>query len=302
MSFKLARFITLATLLGAFASTSALALDTSKVWDRTGWPNTLRIGVLPEEDQAVMEQRYQPFKEHMEAQLGMPVQLFFGTDFSAMVEAMRFKNIEVSKFGPFAYILASERAGAEAFVQGARNRFAPTYKSYIITLANSGIKTPADLQGRNFGFVDPASASGYLFPRAHLLELFESDGITNDNIDNWFGNVIFTNGHDASVRAVLSGDLDAAAVSDSQVQRMTAASVEGMENIVVVTETAPIPRSPEAIRGDLPESLKAAVQLAYLSFNEEKFLVAHNYHGGFITVEDKTYNVVRTTQRLLGLD
>lgn len=302
MSFTLTRRIALASVLGAFASTAAFALDTSEVWDRTGWPDTLRIGVLPEEDQAVMEQRYQPFKEHMEAQLGMPVQLFFGTDFSAMVEAMRFNNIEVSKFGPFAYILASERAGAEAFVQGARDRFAPTYQSYIIALADSGIETPADLEGRNFGFVDPASASGYLFPRAHLLELFEEDGITNDTIDSWFGNVIFTNGHDASVRAVLSGDLDAAAVSDSQVQRMTAAGEAGMENIVIVTETAPIPRSPEAIRGDLPASLKAAVQLAYLSFNEREFLESHNYHGGFITVEDAAYDVVRTTQRLLGLD
>lgn len=302
MSLTLTRRIVLASALGAFASTAAFAVDTSEVWDRTNWPGTLRIGVLPEEDQAVMQQRYEPFKAHMEAELGMPVELFFGTDFSAMVEAMRFGNIEVSKFGPFAYILAAERANAEAFVQGARDRFAPTYQSYIIALADSGIETPADLEGKNFGFVDPASASGYLFPRSHLLELFEADGVTNDNIDSWFGNVIFTNGHDASVRAVLSGDIDAAAVSDSQVQRMTAAGEEGMENIVIVTETAPIPRSPEAVRGDLPTSLKAAIKLAYLSFNDREFLESHNYHNGFITVDDSAYDVVRTTQRLLGLD
>jgi len=294
------------TLLGfAFATASAAplaALDVTDTFDRTDWPETLRIGVLPEEDQAVMEQRYQPFKAHMEDVLGMPVELFFGTDFSAMVEAMRFGNIEVSKFGSFAYVLASERAGAEAIVQGARDRFAPTYKSFIITRADSDIEGYEDLEGTNFGFVDPASTSGYLFPRAHLLDLLEAEGVTNDTLDGWFGNVVYTGGHDAGVRAVISGDVDAAAVSDSQVQRMTASEEPGIEDIVVVTETAPIPRSPEAVRGDLPETLKAAIAYGYLSFNDAEFLQSHNYLDGFIPVDDSSYDVVRRTQQLLGLD
>lgn len=302
MPMKITRRATLTAAIVGLVAGPSIAMDVSSVWDRTDWPDTLRIGVLPEEDQAVMEQRYAPFKAHMEEVLGLDVQLFFGTDFSAMVEAMRFGNIEVSKFGPFAYILASERAGAEAIVQGARNRFEPTYKAYIIARADSGIAEPKDLEGRNFGFVDPASASGYLFPRAHLLDLFEADGVTNDNIDSWFGNVIYTGGHDAGVRAVISGDVDAAAVSDSQVQRMIAAGEPGMEDVIIVAETLPIPRSPEAVRGDLPESLKAAIAYGYLSFNDEAFLTSHNYHDGFITVSDGAYDVVRRTQQLLGLD
>ena len=302
MTLSLTRRATMLAAALTLMAPAAHALNAADTWDRTDWPDTLRIGVLPEEDQAVMEQRYQPFKAHMEEVLGIPVELFFGTDFSAMVEAMRFQNIEVSKFGPFAYILASERANAEAIVQGARDRFQPTYKSYIITRADTGIEAVEDLEGRNFGFVDPASASGYLFPRAHLLDQLEEAGVTNENIDGWFGNVVYTGGHDASVRAVISGDIDAASVSDSQVQRMTAAEEEGMEDIVIVTETLPIPRSPEAVRGDLPDSLKLAIAYGYLSFNDEDFLVAHNYHDGFITVDDSQYDVVRRTQQLLGLD
>lgn len=286
----------------AIAAGNVMAVDFDNVWDRTDWPSTIRIGVLPEEDQSVMEQRYAPLQAHFEEVLGVDVRLFFGTDFSAMVEAMRFGNIEASKFGPFAYILASERANAEAIVQGAADRFAPTYLSYIITRSDTGINSLEDLEDRNFGWVDPASASGYLFPRAHMLGELEHLGIDNDSIDQWFGNVIFTGGHDASVRAVISGDIDAASVSDSQITRMQAANIDGMENIVIVSETDPIPRSPEAVRGDLPESLKAAISYAYLSFNDQQFLQAHNYHHGFITVDDAAYNVVRRTQQLLGLD
>lgn len=267
-------------------------------YDRTGWPEKVRIGVLPEEDHAVMVERYQSLMVHFEDALGLPVELFFGTDFTAMIEAMRFKHIEVSKFGPFAYILAHDRANARAFVQGARDASNPTYTSHIIVRKDSGINAISDLEGKTFAWVDPASASGYMFPRAHLVAELDT---TNDHIDDLFRAVVFSGGHDASVRLVINGDVDAAAVSDSQVQRMAAAEFPGVDNLQVLTETRPIPRSPEAYRDDLPESLKQALYDAYTSFDDEEFLVAHNYHDGFIPVEDDAYDVVRDTARLLGL-
>jgi len=282
---------------GAITSAQDLSWH-SESFDRTDWPDTLRIGVLPEEDVAVMEERYQPLKAHFEEILDMDVEFYFGTSFTAMVEAMAGGQIEVSKFGPFAYILAAERANAEAIVQGAMLRFQPTYKSYILVRKDSGIESIADLEGRDFGWVDPASTSGYLFPRAHLIE---ETGVSTDDLDNWFGEVVYTGGHDSSVRAVIAGDVAAATASDSQVIRMQDAGVEGMDEIEVLAETEPIPRSPEAVRGDLPNSLKTAIAFAYISFNDEDFLSDHNYDEGFIMVSDSDYNIIRRTAELLGL-
>jgi len=267
-------------------------------YDRSDWPEVVRIGVLPEEDQAVMMERYEPFLAHMEEELGTEVELFFGNDFTAMVEAMRFGHIEVSKFGPSAYVMAAERANAEAFVQGVRDASAPTYKSFIITHKDTGIESLEDVVGTTFAWVDPASGSGYLFPRAMMLGAFDT---TDEELDEMFGNVIFSGGHDASVRYVINGDVDAASVSDSQIQRMRAAEYPGIDDIVVVAETDPIPRSPEAYRGDLPESLKEALLNAYMSFDDRGFLEAHNYHDGFVAVDDSAYDVVRDTQERLGL-
>ena len=279
-------------------STTIYAAGHAEVWDKTDWPETLRIGVLPEEDVAVMKERYKPLKAHFEDVLGIEIELFFGTDFTAMIEAMRFKHIEASKFGPFSYILAAERAGAEAVAQGARNRFVPTYKSFIITKEGSGIDNVADLEDKVFAWVDPASSSGYLFPRAHLVQ---ETGIENDSLDAYFDQVIYSGGHDSSVRAVINGDVDAASVSDSQIQKMEAAEYPGIETIKVVTETRPIPRSPEAVRSDLPQSLKTAITFAYVSFNDEPFLTDHNYNEGFILVDDEAYDVVRDTAEALDL-
>lgn len=267
-------------------------------YDRTDWPETVRIGVLPEEDQAIMMERYKPFLSHFKEVLGVDVELFFGNDFTAMVEAMRFKHIEVSKFGPSAYVMAAERAGAEAFVQGVRDASAPTYKSFIIARKNSGINNVKDVVGNIFAWVDPASGSGYLFPRAMMLDALN---VTDEKLDDMFEGVIFSGGHDASVRYVINGDVDAAAVSDSQIQRMQAANYPGIDTIVVIGETQPIPRSPEAYRNDLPASLKQALYDAYTTFDDKAFLEAHNYHDGFVPVTDAAYDVVRDTQRLLGL-
>lgn len=264
------------------------------------WPDVVNIGVLPEEDHAVLFERYESFEEHFQEHLGVPVQMYFADSFTGVIEAMRQGHVDVSKFGPFAYILASERADAVAFRQGVLNADEPTYKSYIIAREDSGIDSVEDLEGVDFGWVDPASTSGYLFPAAHLIQEAGLDG--QEDFEEFFGNVVNTGGHDASVRNVISGDLDAAAASDSQVIRMQRADYEGIEDIKIVTETDPIPRSPEAYRADLPESLVEALDEAYATFDDEEFLTAHNYDDGFISVEDAAYDVVRNTARALDLD
>ncbi len=296
--FALLALVFVAGLAFAGGGREATVREDDGRYDRSDWPEVVRIGVLPEEDQAVMMERYQPFLAHMEESLGVDVELFFGNDFTAMVEAMRFGHIEVSKFGPSAYVMAAERAGAEAFVQGVRDASAPTYKSFIITRDDTGIESVEDVVGTTFAWVDPASGSGYLFPRAMMLGTLDT---TDEELDAMFANVIFSGGHDASVRYVINGDVDAAAVSDSQIQRMQAAEYPGIERVVVIGETDPIPRSPEAYRGDLPESLKEALRDAYMSFDDRGFLEAHNYHDGFVAVDDSAYDVVRDTQERLGL-
>ncbi len=266
-------------------------------FDRTGWPPVIRLGILPEESPSRMAARYQPFLDYLETFLGHPVELVFGPDFSAMIDALEHREIEVTKLGPFAYIQAAERIGAELFVQGVRDASAPTYRSYIITREDSGVQTLDDLRGRSFLWVDPDSTSGYLFPRALLIGELES---SERELDGIFSRVGFSGGHDASVRYVIDRLVDAAAVSDSQVQRMRQGGYPGIDSIVAIAETRPIPRSPEVYRRDLPDTLKNALRTAYLQYDDPVFLEAHNYHDGYIPIDDEAYDVVRETVGRLG--
>ena len=125
-----------------------------------------------------MLRQYQPVVDYLEERLDMTIEIQVTNDYTAAIEAMRNKHIDMAWFGPFSYILAVEQAGAEAIVNGfRRDTKKATYKSIIITRADSGIKTWEDLKDRSFAFVDPASTSGYLVPRKMLID----NGIYPDN-------------------------------------------------------------------------------------------------------------------------
>src|SRR5207244_6062947 len=82
-----------------------------------------------------------------------------------------------------------------------------TYRGIIVTRKDSGIKSIADLKGKRFAFVDPKSASGYVYPRAMLIE----KGI---DPETFFSETIFAGSHDRVIAAVLNRRVDAGAIYD----------------------------------------------------------------------------------------
>lgn len=272
------------------------------------WPDPIVYGVLPTEDTEELMSSYAPFEEYMSSCLGNPFELFTGTDYTAMIEAMRTGNLHISKFGPFSYILASERAGAEAMVQPADDSGEPTYTSMIVTLESYGFETLADLEGEAFAFVDATSTSGYLFPRAMMLEEL---GLEAGEIDDWLGDVVFSGGHDASAIAVLNGDVKAAAISSNLwhkgvVENGDFDDHQNIDELVILAETDDIPRTVEAIQGDLPDDLKSQAKTCFENALDESslsdfFFEDSNTAGGYVPATDDAFDIVRTTAEALGM-
>ncbi len=95
---------------------------------------TLKISLIPAEDQLDMLKKLEPVRKYLERELGMNVETFTATDYSAVIEAMRSKKIDIAYFGPFSYVLAAKRANAEAIVTGGTDSGkVATYPSLIIT-------------------------------------------------------------------------------------------------------------------------------------------------------------------------
>lgn len=231
----------------------------------------------------------------LQQQLGIPVKPFVATDYNGVIEALRAKKLDVAYLGPFSYVLASSVANVEAFsVAVTKKTGQSAYKSVILARKDSGLRSVAELKGRNFAFVDPSSASGHLFPKAGLQQ-------TGLDPDSYFGRVLFSGSHDASILAVANKKVDAAAVADRIFASAVAKGTVRQDDFVVLWSSKPIPESPMVWRKDLDPALKDKLAKALANLKDVKW-GDQGVLNGFQPTSDAAYDVVRDTAKVLRLD
>ncbi len=257
----------------------------------------LRWGLIPADDAASMLRQYQPVVDYLSQKLDMEVTLQVTSDYTAAVEAMRYKHIDIAWFGPFTYVLAADEAGAEPLVVGVRRDSGlSTYKTVFVTKADSGIKTLDNLKGHSFAFVDPASTSGCLIPKKILLD----NGI---NIQKDFSTSYYAGTHNAVELAVKNGSVDAGADSDTSYNLMVKAGQIDPNVNVIIYESSPIPGSPIVVRGDLPQDLKDKIQQALIDMDQQIIYTVQGWGdiAKYVKVTPSDYDIIRETRDLLGL-
>ncbi len=256
-------------------------------------PRKLRIALLPDENASTIIQNAQPLKEYLEKTLSREVELIVTTDYSSMIEAMRFGRIEVAYFGPFSYVLAKSKADIDAVAVGV-SRGSPTYKSVVIVPAGSPIQTVAQLKGKTVGFGDQASTSSHLVPRATIQDMA---GLKADA--DYKG--VYLGAHDAVARAVETGKVDAGALSEAIYASLIKSGKIDAAKVRVLVESKPIPNYPIAIQNKLDPQLKAAIRQAFLDIKDPAILKSFRAEG-FAATDDAAYNVLRDTAKVLNLD
>jgi len=298
-------------LLMAFALLATLAVSAfaQDEIDRSDWPETISIGRFAGDDSAEALLNAEPLARYLEEQLGIPVFINVGSTYSAVIAALRAKQVDAFEVGPFSYVIAEREANAEVLVVGASEssldgtvvfnpETRPYYYSVFVTTKGSGIENLEDLEGVDFAFVDPASTSGRNAPLLRLIEDIEGLQTPND-VDEWL-NPIFAGSHPSAVLALASGDVTAAVTFEGNLIRQRSegiAEVCGFEddrvgitlspeeiqeiyddcpdgNLVVIAQSPPIPNTPFAVRADLPESLKDVLREALLAIKDDPELVA----------------------------
>jgi phosphonate transport system substrate-binding protein len=276
------------------AIASALTLTHPLAWAQGRDPGRLRVALLPDENAGTIIQNAQPLKQYLERTLKKEVELIVTTDYSSMIEAMRFGRIEIAYFGPFSYVLAKSRAPEiEPFAVGVE-RGSPTYQSVLIAAAGGPVKKLEDVRGKPFGFGDQASTSSHLAPRAHLLRKVGLDGDKDYR-------PVHLGTHDGVARAVQAGQVPAGALSkpiyESLVQRGTIDAAK----IVQLDLSAPIPNYPMVMQGNLAPALKQAIRSAFLDVKDKEVLRSFRVEA-FAPTDDSAYDVLRETATILKLD
>jgi phosphonate transport system substrate-binding protein len=142
-----------------------------------GQERVLRFALTPSEETTDQQmRRSQQVIQRLEKDLDLRVVPYTAGDYVSIVEAMRAKKVDAAWLGSFSYVLAAQEAGAEAFVAGVRKSTGKaSYTSLIFVRGDAPYQSVTDLKGKTFAFVDPASTSGHLFPRAAMMKM----GITD---------------------------------------------------------------------------------------------------------------------------
>jgi phosphonate transport system substrate-binding protein len=230
--------------------------------------------------------------------VGVPVRVTVASDYAAVIEALRNRSADLAFVHPGGYVLASREAKARIVAKNLWHGKS-SFTARIYVRRDSGIKTVEDLRGRTIAFVDPASSSGYIYP---MVLLVKRGLVTNRDPKTFFKEVVFSGAHDASMRAILNGHVDAIASFDMAREQYLKDPAE-REKLIVVAETEPIPEAGIAARDGLDPALFARVRAALLQIRGPAYapLLKRLYEiDGFETADDREYDPVRAAIELLG--
>ena len=196
----------------------------------------------------------------LEMATGYKFESFVATSYAGVIEAMGANRADIGWLNTFSYVIAHQKYGVEVRLVTVRFGL-PYYRAEIITQSNSGINALADMRGKRFAFVDPASTSGYLFPVAGLKK-------AGYDPQKFFGQTIFAGSHNNVVLAVYQGRVDAGAVFEDARGSVQRTLPDVMQKIKVIWKSDPIPNDTVSFRKGLPEDVKAKVTNALLRFSQ----------------------------------
>ena len=274
--------------------------DFSLLEPRTG--RILTVGEVPAHSIVEMLQRRQKFQAYLGEKLDLEVQFRFAASYEQIIDGLKNNRFDLAVLGPLAYVQAAEKTDYTPLVRPVRFG-SPSYRAMIFTHAESGITSVSQLRDRTIAFVDPDSASGYLFPRSHMISEYNLDPETD------MSRVSYVGGHDRVAEVVLDGQFAAGATYDDARMEIFETTEEADDNLPVLTRTAPIPSEPLVISPRIRNDEELYEKLKELLLNlhrEEQGREALRSLGEnmeeLIPARDEDYDDVREVREILGIN
>jgi phosphonate transport system substrate-binding protein len=265
---------------------------------RAAAQSSLHLVLTPSQKPTDLLATGEEFAQVLGKLVGVPVRVTVASDYAAVIEALRNRSADLAFVHPGGYVLASREAKAMIVAKNLWHGKA-TFTSRIYVRKDSGIKVVEELRGKTIAFVDPASSSGYIYP---MVLLIKRGLVKNRDPKTFFKDVVFSGAHDASMRALLNGHVDAIASFDMAREQYLKDPAE-RERLTFVAETEPIPEAGICARDGLDPALFARVRAALLQIRAPAHaaLLKRLYDiDGFETAEDREYDPVRAAIELLG--
>jgi phosphonate transport system substrate-binding protein len=229
-------------------------------------PKALTFSIVSTEATQTQMQEWGPFLKDMEKATGLTVKPFFGSNYSALIEAMRFKQSDLGWFTNQSGLEAVRRAGGEVFARTTHPNGHDGYQGVILVRKGSGITLDRLLRcdhALDFGMGDAKSTSGTLAPMTYL---FGPRGI--DPVKCF--RTVRSASAEANLFAVGTGTIPAATDNTRSMERLavidTPEAKKVMDSLQVIWTSPTIPEDPMVWRADLDPALKAKIAKFIFSY------------------------------------
>ena len=257
----------------------------------------LRVTTIPEEAATEQVRKFTPLAKYLEKQLGTKVEFTPVSDYPAAVEALVGKKVDLVWFGGFTHVQASLRSGGK-IIPIAQREEDTRFQSVFIAKTDSGIRSLADMKGKQVSFGSQSSTSGHLMPRSFLLQA----GL---NPEKDFRRIAYSGAHDATIASVVSGKVDAAALDITVWRKFVGEGKVDTKAVDVFYTTPAYFNYNWSVHADMPVALRERIAKALLDLNpdtpEGKEILQLNRATRYIPTKAENYKGLEAAARSAGL-
>ena len=230
--------------------------------------------------------------------LGIAVEVEDGLPWRERLRAFDEGRIHVCWMCGLPYVWRADRADARPVLlaapvmAGPRYRDRPVYFSEVVVRSDTRWRAFAELEGAAWAYNDETSHSGYNAVRHRLARMGRARG--------FFGTVVEAGSHEAALRLLLAGQIDACAI-DSTVLDLLRLRDPGLSGRIRTIESlGPSAMPPWVVSRNVPARLRRALRQALVTMASDPrgcAVLAAWMATRFASVTDGHYDPIRRTAR-----
>ncbi|MBM3565131.1 MAG: phosphate/phosphite/phosphonate ABC transporter substrate-binding protein [Alphaproteobacteria bacterium] len=247
-------------------------------------PGVLRVSAIPDQSPERVHQQHGPLVDLVCAAAAVRCEWTPGRSYEDVVARLGSGEIDLAYLGGATFAQAYQQHGA---VPVAMRDIDLLFTSVVVVREDSAIHRLEQLRGRSFAFGNRSSTSGHVMPR----ELLRREGIEPDRD---FASIVFSGSHDATLRMVARGEIEAAVVNSAVGYRAIAAGNAEFKGLKVIWQSPPFSNYVWAVRKGLPRGLRQRLLDAFLDLDkstpERKAALEHAHAGGFLPAYAADFN------------
>ncbi len=226
-------------------------------------PESIVVALKPDKNPDQMLKEREALAQSLSKILGRPVRVIVPLSATVIIEGLANGSIDLGWLSATDMVHARKADAAELIlvgeIDGRRD-----YSSLWLCLKEKPYESLEQLRGKPVAFASPTSTSGHLIPR---LDLKKRGLIAKDPVEFFGeGNVWFGTGYMSGVERVLSGEAEAAAVSDYVFEKDKHMTPEQKNRLRILARQGPVPTHTLAVSARLDQAAREKLRDALLEF------------------------------------